>query len=90
MPLFSLESAVSSSYRVVQFLRPEEDKVVLEALNAMLAGRDIDVEIQYERAFLAFDALQCALDAITALFEILQLPIPMDVIKRIDLTKLLK
>ena len=90
MPLFSLESAVSSSYRVVQFLRPEEDKVVLEALNAMLAGRDIDVEIQYERAFLAVDALQCALDAITALFEILQLPIPMDVIKRIDLTKLLK
>ncbi len=90
MPLFSLESAVSSSYRVVQFLRPEEDKVVLEALNAMLAGRDIDVEIQYERAFLAFDALQCALDAITALFEILLLPIPMDVIKRIDLAKLLK
>lgn len=90
MPLFSLESAVSSSYRVVQFLRPEEDKVVLEALNAMLAGRDIDVEIQYEEAFLAFDALQCALDAITALFEILQLPIPMDVIKRIDLAKLLK
>lgn len=74
----------------MQFLRPEEDKVVLEALNAMLAGRDIDVEIQYERAFLAFDALQCALDAITALFEILQLPIPMDVIKRIDLAKLLK
>lgn len=48
------------------------------------------VKKQYERAFLAFDALQCALDAITALFEILLLPIPMDVIERIDLTKLLK
>ena len=48
------------------------------------------VKRPYERAFLAFDALQCALDAITALFVILKLPIPMDVIKRIDLTKLLK
>ena len=87
---FSLESVVSSSYRVVQFLRPKEDKEVVEALNAMLDGRDVDVKISYEEAFLAFDALQCALDAITALFENLQLPIPMDVIKRIDLTKLLK
>ena len=64
--------------------------MVIEALNAMLAGCDIDVEIPYEEAFLAFDALQCALDAITALFVILKLPIPMDVIKRIDLAKLLK
>ena len=57
----------------------------------MLDGYEAHVvKRQYEEAFLAFDALQCALDAITALFEILQLPIPMDVIKRIDLTKLLK
>ncbi|OAO17546.1 hypothetical protein AV274_0685 [Blastocystis sp. ATCC 50177/Nand II] len=76
--------------QVVQFLRPEEDIMVVEALNAMLDGRDVDVEIPYEEAFLAFDALQCALDAITVLFEILLLPIPMDVIKRIDLAKLLK
>ena len=48
------------------------------------------VKRQYERTFLAFDALQCALDAITALFEILLLPIPMDVIERIDFAKLLK
>lgn len=75
----------------MQYLRPQGYEDVIAKLVNMLDGCEAHVvKKQYERAFLAFDALQCALDAITALFEILQLPIPMDVIKRIDLTKLLK
>ncbi|KAM7455133.1 hypothetical protein BLSTO_04113 [Blastocystis sp. subtype 1] len=77
--------------QVVQYLYPQGYGDVIAELLNMLDGYEAHVvKRQYERAFLAFDALQCALDAITALFEILLLPIPMDVIERIDLTKLLK
>ena len=86
--LFEIDSLIMN--RVVMYLYPNGNKHVVTRLMYMLYDCQGNVHVQREKAFLGFDALQCALDIVTVLFEILQLPIPMDIIERFDLTKLLE
>ena len=85
--LFEIDSLIMN--RVVMYLYPQGYEQVIRSLMDMLDNKG-NVHVPCEKAFLGFDALQCALDIVTVLFEILQLPIPMDIIKRFDLTKLLE